>query len=96
MHTLEGKYDFIIEDMFDIDVIGNTIEYHVHKQIDNITNVFLDVFRESIDNIQAVRLIEATLFLSMIPLHSDYKQRQFAMLATGVMLLEQVIREIEG
>lgn len=96
MHTLEGKYDFIIEDMFDIDVIGNNIEYHVHKQIDNITNVFLDVFRESIDNIQAVRLIEATLFLSMIPLHSDYKQRQFAMLATGVMLLEQVIREIEG
>ena len=96
MHTLEGKYDFIIEDMFDIDVIGNTIEYHVHKQIDNITNVFLDVFRESIDNIQAVRLIEATLFLSMIPLHNDYKQRQFAMLATGVMLLEQVIREIEG
>lgn len=96
MHTLDGKYDFIIEDMFDIDVIGNTIEYHVHKQIDNITNVFLDVFRESIDNIQAVRLIEATLFLSMIPLHSDYKQRQFAMLATGVMLLEQVIREIEG
>lgn len=96
MHTLEGKYDFIIEDMFDIDVIGNTIEYHVHKQIENITNVFLDVFRESIDNIQAVRLIEATLFLSMIPLHSDYKQRQFAMLATGVMLLEQVIREIEG
>ena len=96
MHTLEGKYDFIIEDMFDIDVIGNTIEYHVHKQIDNITNLFLDVFRESIDNIQAVRLIEATLFLSMIPLHSDYKQRQFAMLATGVMLLEQVIREIEG
>lgn len=96
MHTLEGKYDFIIEDMFDIDVIGNTIEYHVHKQIDNITNVFLDVFRESIDNIQAVRLIEATLFLSMIPLHSDYKQRQFAMLATGVMLLEQVIREIVG
>lgn len=96
MHTLEGKYDFIIEDMFDIDVIGNTIEYHVHKQIDNITNVFLDVFRESIDNIQSVRLIEATLFLSMIPLHSDYKQRQFAMLATGVMLLEQVIREIEG
>lgn len=96
MHTLEGKYDFIIEDMFDIDVIGNTIEYHVHKQIDNITNVFLDVFRESIDNIQAVRLIEATLFLSMIPLHSDYKQRQFAMLAIGVMLLEQVIREIEG
>ena len=96
MHTLEGKYDFIIEDMFDIDVIGNTIEYQVHKQIDNITNVFLDVFREGIDNIQAVRLIEATLFLSMIPLHSDYKQRQFAMLATGLMLLEQVIREIEG
>lgn len=96
MHTLEGKYDFIIEDMFDINVSGSTIEYHVHKQIDNITNVFLDVFRESIDNIQAVRLIEATLFLSMIPLHSDYKQRQFAMLATGVMLLEQVIREIEG
>lgn len=93
MHTLEGKYDLIIEDMFDIDIKDTNIEYQTHKNIDNILRVFMDVFRDAIQDINAVRLVEATLFLSMIPLHSDYVQRQYAMLATGVMLLERVINE---
>ncbi len=96
LHSLEGKYDFIIEDMFDINVNSNIIEYHSHKFINNIIDVFFDVFHEIMGNIRAVRLIEATLFLSMIPLHSDFKLRQFAMLATGIQLLEQVIRDTEG
>lgn len=96
LHSLEGKYDFIIEDMFDINVNSNIIEYHSHKSINNIIDVFVDVFHEIMGNIRAVRLIEATLFLGMIPLHSDFKLRQFAMLATGVQLLEQVICDIEG
>lgn len=92
LHTLEGKYDFIIEDMFVLQADGNKLEYHVRQgNCENILNTFLNVFREKIDDLQAIRLIEATLFLSMIPLHGDFPQRQLAMLATGVMLLEDVI-----
>ena len=92
MHTLEGKYDFIIEDMFSIEVENNHIEYHLMKNVDNILNVFMGVFKEKMKDIQAIRLIEATLFLSMIPLHNDYETRQYAMLSTGIMLLDRVIK----
>lgn len=95
MHTLEGKYDFIIEDLFAIRVSNNSIDYDINKTCDNVLNVFLDVFADKLSNLNAIRLIESTLFLSMIPLHSDYRTRQFAMLATGIKLLEQVIKDSE-
>lgn len=93
MHTLEGKYDFIIEDMFSLQKQGNYIEYHVSKKIDNILAVFMDVFSAKLHNIQAIRLIEAGLFLSMIPLHSDHRDRQYAMLATGILLLDKIMKQ---
>lgn len=96
LHTLEGKYDFIIEDMFSLTVNGNSIEYHLEKNINQIYTLFLSVFREKLSHLQEIRLIEALLFLSMIPLHSDYENRQYAMLATGICLLEQVIEEEKG
>lgn len=96
MHTLEGKYDFIIEDLFTIQVFNNCIDYSINKSCDNVLNIFLEVFADKLSDLNAIRLIESTLFLSMIPLHSDYKSRQFAMLATGIKLLEQVIKDSEG
>lgn len=94
-HTLEGGYDFIIEDMFDLSVHGTYINYKLHQQYSNIFSIFMDVFADTIDDINAVRLIEATLFLSMIPLHSDVLERQYVMLSTGIQLFDRVMREIE-
>ena len=91
MHTLEGKYDYIIEDMFDVTVDGTNITYSVHLGEKDILSSFLDVFKDRLTKVQAVRLIESTLFLSMIPLHSDYLTRQYAMLATGVQLFWKVM-----
>ena len=42
-------------------------------------------------DIKAVRLIEALLFLSMIPLHAENLKHQLAMLATGAELLDSII-----
>lgn len=91
LHTLEGNYDCIIEDMFDITIEGNCIKYNSHKNTQDICKVFFDVFKNKLENVEDIRLIEATLFLSMIPLHSDAPLRQYAMLATGVILLDSVI-----
>lgn len=94
-HSLEGKYDLMIEDMFDIEVRGNEINYNWHKNFDSIFEVFKDVFSMMLTDINSIRLIEATLFLSMIPLHSDYNNRQFMMLARGCELLEDVLEVFE-
>lgn len=91
-HTLEGCYDFIIEDMFDIQVDINKIMININMDCSNIFSIFKDVFENKISDLRAIRLIEATLFLSMIPLHSDYINRQYAMLATGIKLFNDVVK----
>lgn len=93
LHSIEGKYDFIIEDMFKINVHNNEITYIIHHKTDGILSVFKDVFKTELKNYNDIKLIESTLFLSMIPLHNDYPNRQFAMLATGIILLDEVLKE---
>lgn len=92
MHTLEGKYDYIIEDMFEIKRTGNNLDYRLPPKSNHIFDLFCEVFKDKITDINAVRMIEATLFLSMIPLHSDYLNRQYAMLATGLTLLKEAMQ----
>ncbi|WP_455631050.1 hypothetical protein [Megamonas sp.] len=96
LHSLEGKYDFIIEDLFELTYEKNNIQYRIFNKNNAVYKIFNEVFKEKIKDILAIRLIEATLFLSMVPLHSDYPNRQIIMLATGIILLEQVIKEFEN
>lgn len=96
LHSLEGKYDFIIEDLFDVNKNGNNINFVIFDKNTEIIKVFNDVFSKKLNNLLAIRLIEATLFLSMTPLHDDHKQRQYVMFATGIMLLDKIIKDYEG
>ena len=93
LHSVEGKYDYIIEDLFEMYVDGNQIAYQVQNRTDWLVQVFSEVFCDYITDYQALRLIESTLFLSMIPLHGDHPRRQYAMLATGIQLLDKVMEE---
>lgn len=93
LHTLEGKYDYIIEDMFRVKIENNKIDIKIYSKNDYIYDIFKDVFKEKLSDIAAIRLIEGTLFLSMIPLHCDYLNRQYAMLATGIKLINYVLEE---
>ena len=92
-HTLEGHYDYIIEDMFEIVVDENSITYHISGGDTAPWRIFREVFKDCLQDERAIRLAEATLFLSMIPLHSDSLRRQYAMLATGVSLFDQVVEQ---
>ena len=93
LHSLEGHYDYIIEDMFDVEVQDTHISYHLQLGEQTALQAFQQVFEKQLTDIQAIRLIEATLFLSMIPLHNDYLSRQYAMLATGITLFDEVVKE---
>lgn len=92
-HTLEGNYDFIIEDLFEVSVKDSAVTYQINAAKSNVFRLFCETFLSKIDNFRAIRLIEATLFLSMIPLHSDYLTRQYAMLARGVELFYSILEE---
>lgn len=93
MHSLEGHYDYIIEDRFEVSVEDAAISYQMQAGQDTALDAFFEVFSSQLKDIRAIRLIEATLFLSMIPLHGDHIERQYVMLATGVKLFDDVVKE---
>lgn len=95
-HSVDGKYDFIIKDLFklDYDVNKTSIQYRIldRKREFDLFKVFLEVFKKDIgDDIEKIELIEALLFLSMIPLHGESIKHQMVMLATGLDILNRVI-----
>lgn len=94
-HSVDGKYDFIIKDLFNImyDVENAAIEYDIQdkdREFD-LYEVFTKVFKAEIGkDLKKIELIEALLFLSMIPLHGESFEHQLAMLGTGLEILNRV------
>ena len=91
-HSVSGKYDFVINDMFSIEV-DKKVEYEIfetnlHREREEKFNQILkmeygkEIYRD-------VKTIESLLFLSMVPLHSDYPERQRYMLSRGIELFNE-------
>lgn len=89
MHSLDGCYDYITEDLFSVQVEGTHIVLEMPAKVGAIYDEFKRVFRVLLTDYADLQLIESLLFLSMIPLHSDSLSRQYAMLATGLRLLSE-------
>lgn len=84
-HSVVGSYDFIVNDSFTITKYDNTLELVIHaslaqKKIESYFDSL--IVREW--NIRHIVFIEGLLFLSMIPLHTERKERQLAMFAIGL------------
>lgn len=97
LHSIDGMYDFIITDKFDISFKNNPgidiITFDIRSPLINyeILECFSLVFSKEIDVISFndLRIIESLLFFSMIPLHFDFPYRQLAMLFTAVELFSK-------
>ena len=97
-HSVNGKYDYIIHDLFDLNVNNNHVNYslNIDESKKDIEKLFEKLIHQYGYDYKQIRLIEGTLFLSMIPLHKDNINRQYAMMATGIKILEELIRALEG
>lgn len=94
-HSVDGKYDFIIKDLFDVNYNSETAEicYRIQNRVRkfDLYEVFTTVFEKEIGgDLRKIELIEALLFLSMIPLHGENLKHQMVMLATGLDILNRV------
>lgn len=99
MHSFDGLYDFIIADQFYVGNKHNHIEFDVfiqdkHREISSFVMDKLKAYDET--GFYQSQLIEAILFLSMIPLHNDFPKRQMAMLSTGIPLIHQAYEYYMG
>ena len=58
----------------------------------DLYKIFIETFKKEIGNdLKKIELIEALLFLSMIPLHGESIEHQMVMLGTGLDILDRVI-----
>lgn len=91
-HSFVGGYDFILADLFRVAENGGEYDFKLYTEAYNTQVAALfdqEVERRGFD-LNEIKVVEALLFLSMIPLHSENKQRQKAMYLTGVALLNEV------
>lgn len=91
LHSIDGCYDYIIEDLFNIEYSNKGIKYELYNNSAFLKKLFKTEFNLSDTEYREIRLIESLLFLSMIPLHSDVPERQLAMLITGLKLFKETI-----
>ena len=63
----------------------------VGKDKHRIINLFDDMIQNMGYSLEEIRLIESLLFISMIPYHKDYFERQIMMYITGVKYLNKIL-----
>lgn len=90
-HCYHGRYDEIINDLFEITENDNKIGLKFYKDIDY--SIFDECLLDKNIDIVDIELIEALLFISMIPLHSDYPERQLAFFCQGIRFLDNQVRK---
>src|SRR6185312_1035687 len=94
LHSLDGGYDFFVHDMFRLERDGNKIS--LQQFFPSTRGAVLDTFQKIFGrdyDLKEVRTLEGLLFLSMCALHKDNPSRQFAMFATGLRILNQVLND---
>lgn len=92
-HSALGSYDFIVSNLFKIDFYNNEINYSIatnenYNLVKDVFDSFVVKYNFKLDEI---KLIETSLFISMLPLHSDNFKRQLILYVTGIIKLNELI-----
>jgi dTDP-glucose pyrophosphorylase len=93
-HSLVGLYDYIVGDLFQINTKENGFEYELFEDDKNKHLAFYTdrCIEANGYNLSEIKLIEGLLFLSMIPYHADYKERQYMMYVKSIQILNELMR----
>lgn len=91
-HSVCGRYDFFNNAMFDIKV-GEDFSCNLEIAFDN--SGYIDIFRKKLTengyDYLTVRIYEASLFLSMLPLHIDNPHKVLGF----ILNVKNILKEIE-
>lgn len=93
-HSIVGLYDFIVAGLYRLTELNSgNYEFQVSTPIlaDKLEVFFDELVVEYGYDSKEIKLIEALLFLTMIPLHSDDIKRQKAFYLTAIRKLNEVL-----
>lgn len=90
-HSICGLYDFFNNGLYDIKVGGDMkLNLSIDMNSDRYISIFKEHLRANGYDYELVRLYEASLFLSMLPLHMDNPQKVLGFLLNGILIMEEV------
>lgn len=96
-HSVADEYDLIVNDFFTIKREDNSFDLTIlSKKLHHPLKEILDNHIAFLWDINQIKFIEGLLFLSMIPLHKDNKDRQLAMYCIGLKNLNEVYKIMGG
>ncbi len=88
-HSICGNYDFFNSGQYEIE-LGKDMKFHLSVDFDN--ERYITLFEERVEqrgyDIKRIRLCEASLFLSMLPLHMDNARKVFGFILNAIGILE--------
>lgn len=94
-HSICGRYDFFNNALFEISIDENM---HLHLEIPFNNTKFIEIFKEKLSenrlDYRCVRVYEASLFLSMLPLHIDNPQKVLGFILNAVNILKEVEKDV--
>lgn len=90
-HSICGSYDFFNSGLYQI-TVEEDMRFKLSVDHDNRTyrELFERALTENGYDHRLVRLYEASLFLSMLPLHIDQEKKVFAFLLNAIMIMEEL------
>ncbi len=90
-HSICGRYDFFNNALFDIR-INDRFQSELNIEFDNAA--YVNAFRRKVEaagfDYPTVRLYEASLFISMLPLHIDNPHKVFGFILNAIQILKEV------
>lgn len=92
-HSVNGLYDFIIADLFNVEKDGNHVykfEIYQPEKREMLSHWLDNLLMVNGYKLEEIILIEALLFISMVPYHAEKSNRQLAMYLTGIKILNQL------
>lgn len=93
LHSVHGRYDFIINDLFRLEQDGLNFELSMPKSdyLESVQALLFEKIKAHTNYaLDELILLESLLFLTMLPLHRDQPKRQIAFLLTGIKLLNAI------
>ena len=95
-HSVCGRYDFFNNALFEIKIYE---DFTSRLTIDFDNSEYVEIFKEKLAengyDYLAVRLYEASLFLSMLPLHIDYPHKVYGFILNAVDILDEIENELD-
>lgn len=90
-HSICGNYDLFNSGQFEIEV-GKNMKFELNVNFDNSS--YITLFKERVIqrgyDFDRIRLCEASLFLSMLPLHMDNVRKVFGFILNAIGILKEL------